>query len=439
MNYNYKRTLPYFISFVISLPILICFGLGIDEPFTMGLINHSYTDIISLSKLDIHPPFYYIILKFFICATSFWTKNIFVHIFFARLLSFIFSIIAYLCILKLLKNLSIKSQYISPIIFVLILSQQLTYIRMYSLCLMLICAQMLYLIKLYDDFNYKYPVILFILTTLSMYTHYFAGMIAGLLIIFFSITLMIEKAYNKSISLITSGLLSILAFIPWIPSLIHQLKLQPKNINTTPFNIHAILASIVPIILVFIMFLICKNKLNHKASLILGSSALVIAIVYISLLIINRSTTKYVFPILAPYIFVTTTVLLNKTFKFKKIIIAVIFITLFARFSHSLDKQIKTLDIPSISFMKQLNSIKENKNKDINIHSYGLDKYFWDKKYGGGGGNAIYLESIDKKINDKNYINTYQVLGNGNARLFNSIFPNIEHFTTNNPGLKQQN
>ena len=35
-----------------------------DEGFSINLINNSFTDIILFTALDVHPPLYYLILKF---------------------------------------------------------------------------------------------------------------------------------------------------------------------------------------------------------------------------------------------------------------------------------------------------------------------------------------------------------------------------------------
>lgn len=48
--------------------ILECFHPTIirDETFSMSIIKHSYFDIVSYTARDVHPPLYYVILKFFV-------------------------------------------------------------------------------------------------------------------------------------------------------------------------------------------------------------------------------------------------------------------------------------------------------------------------------------------------------------------------------------
>lgn len=46
----------------------LCFSDDIwyDELFTVGMIEHSYGDLIAFTARDVHPPLYYCIVKFFV-------------------------------------------------------------------------------------------------------------------------------------------------------------------------------------------------------------------------------------------------------------------------------------------------------------------------------------------------------------------------------------
>ena len=48
--------------------LMLCFGNDIwyDELFTVGMIKHSYGDLIAFTAQDVHPPLYYCIVKFFV-------------------------------------------------------------------------------------------------------------------------------------------------------------------------------------------------------------------------------------------------------------------------------------------------------------------------------------------------------------------------------------
>lgn len=48
-------------------------NLYVDESFTLGLIKHNWSQIISLDSMDVHPPLYYLVVKLFLMITTFWT------------------------------------------------------------------------------------------------------------------------------------------------------------------------------------------------------------------------------------------------------------------------------------------------------------------------------------------------------------------------------
>ena len=59
--------LPFIGVFAILAVILYSFSYSIwfDETFTLGIIQHSYSELIYLTGCDVHPPMYYILLKGF--------------------------------------------------------------------------------------------------------------------------------------------------------------------------------------------------------------------------------------------------------------------------------------------------------------------------------------------------------------------------------------
>lgn len=53
---------------MLSKSLMLCFSSDIwyDELFTVGMIEHSYGDLIAFTARDVHPPLYYCIVKFFV-------------------------------------------------------------------------------------------------------------------------------------------------------------------------------------------------------------------------------------------------------------------------------------------------------------------------------------------------------------------------------------
>ena len=63
--------LLYFLAITISLITVMCqikealsYDIWVDEAFSLRMIQHPYRRIIQLTAQDVHPPLYYIILKF---------------------------------------------------------------------------------------------------------------------------------------------------------------------------------------------------------------------------------------------------------------------------------------------------------------------------------------------------------------------------------------
>lgn len=433
-----KKSLIIFISILIILPFLLCIGLELDEPFTMGLINNNYGDIIHLTSLDVHPPLYYIILKFYLQVTTFWTSNIFIKIVMARILSLIFSVFTFIFLRKMITLFKIKiNKNILFLLFLVIpfnlgIDQQLAHIRMYSLSAMLITIQVYYIFLFIKKRNNNLLYVISIITLLSLYTNYFTGLISIMYVGSLFIYTLVKKEWSHSSMIFLLGIISLLLYLPWINIVIHQFNSYPhENISMNSFYKYCI--SFVFIFFIFSMNLIFeKYKKNELLNLFsLFSLSTLIVLFFINILSHSLSI-RYLGPIFVPFILVST---VASKYNEKKLfrILSILFILI--SFSYSMYNQFKVFDIPSISFYKKFESLKKVRTKNISARKYSLDKYYWDYI----GGNSVYLSSINKNISDKNYINTTGPIGNGNPKLFKAVFPNIEHFTTVNPSIKKSN
>lgn len=437
MNIN-KKSLLIFISTLVILPFILCIGLQLDEPFTMGLINNNYGNIIHLTSLDVHPPLYYLILKLYLQITTFWTTNIFIKIMMARILSSIFSIFTYLFIKKSLELFEIKfNNYYLFLLFLIIpfnlgIDQQFAHIRMYALSAMLISIQIYYIFLFIQNKSCKNLLILSIITTLTLYTNYFSGLISILYVACLFIYTLLKKEWTHSIKIFILGIISILLYLPWINIIIHQFNSYPHE-NISMGSLYKYCISFAFIFLIFsINLILAKNKKNNLLNLFSLFSLSTLVVLFFINILSHSLSIRYLGPIFVPFIVISTIVSIqNKKKIFGMLSVAFILLS----FSYSTYKQFKTFDIPSISFYKKFESIKKDKNHNISIKKYSLNNYYWDYI----GGNSVYLNSINKTITDRNYIKTTGPIGNGNPKLFKAVFPNIEHFTTVNPSDQKNN
>ena len=58
------------VVFVLLIALSLCFltvgdEIWFDEVFSVSIVKHSFSDIISFTAADVHPPLYYFILKCF--------------------------------------------------------------------------------------------------------------------------------------------------------------------------------------------------------------------------------------------------------------------------------------------------------------------------------------------------------------------------------------
>lgn len=447
MNFLYKHINKLLILLILVMLIpFFSIGLGNDEPFTMGLINNNYSEIWNLTGLDIHPPFYYVLLKIFLSVFTFWTKNIFIKILFARILSFLFFVITFTYFIKILSILKFKINIYLEFLIALVMPTALnlipdvTSIRMYSLSIMLFSMILFYLVQFYNNDSKSNLLLTYVLTTILLYTNYVAGFIAGFYLILNVIYYAINKDIKKSIEIIFIGLCSIFSFIPWMSSMLNQFAYKQN-----PGSNSLILKFIIEVIFTFIIFSIpyFLNKKFNKIENILFfyfPSIIIISLFFISIIRIKTGggmiSLRYLSPVIVPYSFISTNILIHYAKDNKKIytklMICVTVIYCLLGTSISIYRQISRYFIPQFSFIERFNTIKKSNSSNISISKNHLNKYFWDKD-DGGGGNAIYLLSINKKIDDKNYINTSVPIGNGNEKLFKAVFPNIEHYSTKKP------
>lgn len=62
---NYLLYTLVFLLFLLSINLIFSNGIWFDESYTLALIRHDYSDIISILKDDMHPPLYFLCLKTF--------------------------------------------------------------------------------------------------------------------------------------------------------------------------------------------------------------------------------------------------------------------------------------------------------------------------------------------------------------------------------------
>lgn len=184
-----------------------------DEAFSVLLSRMSFAEMTYRTGLDVHPGFYYYLLKIW---SWFFGQSIFAF----RAMSVFFSILLLVFVYLLLREIKIKKYLNILIILALSLSPfQIQYaqeMRMYSLGAFLIVASSYFLIKLFKKFSYINFAIYTLLIIAALYTHYY---------LFFSIFAQaLFIIFYKKKKIFLSYILAGLAFLPWLRIFISQSK-----------------------------------------------------------------------------------------------------------------------------------------------------------------------------------------------------------------------
>lgn len=188
-----------------------------DEAFTVSLCTHSFTDVISLTAKDVHPPLYYLLLKIF---TICFGNSIFVQRIFSTLPIIIFMVAGFVF---LSKEFSARTAAFFEL-FVFASGTLLSYsheIRMYSWAALFcgMCAIYSYYIlsrnKITDWIFYV------IFAVCSAYTQYFAAVLILCNFLPICIYKFIKCPQSRKIILASCGL-GFLLYSPWIPVVIKQ-------------------------------------------------------------------------------------------------------------------------------------------------------------------------------------------------------------------------
>lgn len=201
-------------------------NMWFDEVYSWKLSQKSVTEIVSDTSGDIHPPLYYIVLKY-------WTIIFTDSILSMRILSVITSLLSIFFIYKISKIVFNKNYLI---VFVLLLyavspvnifySQE---IRMLNLNLFLCLGSIFYFLISLKDRSYKNLFLFVLFSVLAIYTHYFAFLILFTeFIILLLLVLTKTKKFSETKKLYISIFLINLFYTPWYPVFLQQVsKGQP--------------------------------------------------------------------------------------------------------------------------------------------------------------------------------------------------------------------
>lgn len=190
-------------------------NIWFDESYSVAIANHSIIDIWNIGGNDVHPVFYYIILKI---VSILFGNNI--------LIFRVFSVVP-VVILSILGMTHIRKDYGERTgvifsfftLFLPIITVYATQIRMYTWVMLFVTITAIYANRLYKkDTPIKNFIIFGLFSILSCYTHYYGLMAAGLINLFlFGYFIKNRKQRKNGLKIfIVQVALEILLYIPWL-------------------------------------------------------------------------------------------------------------------------------------------------------------------------------------------------------------------------------
>ena len=228
---------------IICVKYIIADDIWYDEVFSLKFAENSYTQIASLTASDVHPPFYYWYLKAFQTPGSFLFAGKVSPIVLAKAASaapFVgLWIYAFLFVRKRM-GVTVMGVFL---FFVTAMPQMANYIveiRMYSLALFFITAVFLHSYEIVLENKMCHWAALIIYGILTAYTQYYAcvAVIAVYVALFCCFLFMKEK--KRIMRLLACALVSVLAYLPWMPSFINQLKSVSESYWIPPLTFRSI-------------------------------------------------------------------------------------------------------------------------------------------------------------------------------------------------------
>lgn len=197
-------------------------NIWFDESYSVAISNHSFSEIWNIGGNDVHPVFYYMMLKI---VSLIFGNNILVF----RLFSIVpIVILSILGITHIRKDYGERTGIIFSFLtlFLPIIAAYSSEIRMYTWVMLFVTITAMYANRIYkNELSIKNWVIFALFSLLSAYTHYYGLMFAGIInVILFIYLLKNRKGKNKDLKIfIIQAVVECLLYVPWLYYFIKQL------------------------------------------------------------------------------------------------------------------------------------------------------------------------------------------------------------------------
>jgi len=261
-SYSIHNTALFLAALGMILAIVCSFNGSIwaDEAYSLRIIQYSYKEIIAMCAADVHPPFYYMALKF----TEDLGANFFDGYYATVVIGKLFSVFAYVLLTVLCWHKLRNEKGVLPLVLLCLygMPQLLLYaieIRMYSWALLFVTAGFLYARDiLLGSSTKKAWFFLTIFSLLSAYTHTFS-LIATASIWLYLLVWFVLHSRQEIRKWLWYGCIVALLFFPWLIILLRQVGYIKESYWIAPItwrSIQVCIKHIFPEVLMLIPFML---------------------------------------------------------------------------------------------------------------------------------------------------------------------------------------
>lgn len=260
-------------------------NLWFDETYSVALAKHSFADIWRIGGNDVHPILYYMFLKIINILSG---GSIIAYRLFSALAISILGILGFTHIRKDFGS-KIGILFTFFTFFLPVITPYASEIRMYSWAALFVTLTAIYGYRLTKKSNIKNWILFGLFSILSLYTHYYGVMAAGLINIAVLIYFIRRSEKQNIIKFLVTGIAQVILYAPWLYCFIIQLTNVSKGFWITlsfpgtlfeimDFQCLGNLDERVAIVLSFALFIIgffvmnslktdkkTKNKINIKS------------------------------------------------------------------------------------------------------------------------------------------------------------------------------
>lgn len=231
--------------FMLGNSIRLCFSQDIwyDELFTIGMIEHSYGELIHFTAQDVHPPLYYCITKLIVdlCKLIIPSANTIMIAKAVSVLPYFLLLVYALCFLRTRFGIFTAGLFSFCILSMPQMSAYTVEVRMYGFTLLFVTAAFFHAYDIIRNDNYKFRnyVALTIYGLAAAYTQYFACIAVimiycFLLLWFLTRCIRCRRVHLKSWFICV--LVSIVCYLPWLVVLLSQITAVRKNYWILPLT-----------------------------------------------------------------------------------------------------------------------------------------------------------------------------------------------------------